>query len=380
MVDDTGTISNAAPVIGLDEYMAEVEAFAEAYLARQDGGWELFVSGLMGVSAAADACVSFWATNMTDADAAGVRPLLETGLFPDPDPDRRLGWWLLCNDIVHRAAHLALERGCEPYQRNQPLFQAVPNLFARVRRRATDQGDLIDDRAVACLDNSEVYQVGSGFAKLSPYLPAGIANWARADFPAAPRFLRLEPSRFYSSRPLMRLEEAAIVPADPKWMKTLALFRGEKTFARYELLDRSPAEGLDEYREYRLGGLRRLEVTAERRETDYLSMMVEELPRADDPGGLMIGRCIHLDTRAPIGMPMAEARLQHLDLAINVYTHGDRALRFANTLQNGKAQNATFRTHLYRIEGVPFPALFTFAQMFLRSRVLCDEWIDAVLG
>ena len=37
--------------------MAEVEAFAEAYLARQDGGWELFVSGLMGVSAAADSRV-----------------------------------------------------------------------------------------------------------------------------------------------------------------------------------------------------------------------------------------------------------------------------------------------------------------------------------
>lgn len=45
-----------------------------------------------------------------------------------------------------------------------------------------------------------------------------------------------------------------------------------------------------------------------------------------------------------------------------------------NTLQRGKTQDATYRTHLYRIENIPFPALFTFTEMFVRSKVLFREW------
>ncbi len=90
----------------------------------------------------------------------------------------------------------------------------------------------------------------------------------------------------------------------------------------------------------------------------------------------MVGRCIHLDTHAPSGTPKGDARLAHLDLAINVYRGADRAARMANTLQHGKSQDATYRTHLYRIEGVPFPALFVFAVLFLKSKTLLGEWLD----
>ncbi len=33
-----------------------------------------------------------------------------------------------------------------------------------------------------------------------------------------------------------------------------------------------------------------------------------------------------------------------------------------------------------RVEDVPFPALFGFAEMFRRSRVLLSEWMGDVLG
>jgi len=89
----------------------------------------------------------------------------------------------------------------------------------------------------------------------------------------------------------------------------------------------------------------------------------------------MIGRCIHLDTYAPPGTSQGAARLAHLDLAINVYRGVDRAARIGNTLQHGKAQDATYRTHLYRIEDVPFPALFAFAALLLKSKTLLGEWL-----
>jgi hypothetical protein len=83
-------------------------------------------------------------------------------------------------------------------------------------------------------------------------------------------------------------------------------------------------------------GIRRLEVRVERRDDDYLTMMIEELPRADDPNGLMVGRCIHLDTKDPVGTPLKSVRLNHLDLAINVYRDERRLERLSQTLQNGK--------------------------------------------
>jgi hypothetical protein len=105
-------------------------------------------------------------------------------------------------------------------------------------------------------------------------------------------------------------------------------------------------------------------------------MMIEELPREDDPNGVMVGRCIHLDTRARVGTPMAKARLSHLDLAINVYKGARRAERMADSLQDGRVCDATYRTHLFRIEDIPFPALLVFAGSFLTSCYLFAEWLN----
>jgi hypothetical protein len=111
----------------------------------------------------------------------------------------------------------------------------------------------------------------------------------------------------------------------------------------------------------------------------YLTMIIEELPRPDDPSGLMIARCIHLDTRDPAFTPLGQVEMQHLDLAINVYEGEDREKRFAQSLQNGKVQDASFRTHLFRIERTPFVSLFSFCGMFLESKVLLSEWLNELV-
>jgi hypothetical protein len=171
----------------------------------------------------------------------------------------------------------------------------------------------------------------------------------------------------------MRLREVALVPANPRWLTNLALFPNTRTFASYKLEDCDPKDRM-QYLDYHLHNIRRLEVTAQRREADYLTMMIEELPSDDDASNLMVGHCIHLDTRARVGTPMTEARLKHIDLAINVYRGEDRSARMADSLQNGKVRDATYRTHLVRVEDVPFPAVFSFAEMFLKSRHLLGEW------
>jgi hypothetical protein len=72
--------------------------------------------------------------------------------------------------------------------------------------------------------------------------------------------------------------------------------------------------------------------------------------------------------------------MQHLDLAINVYAGEDRQKRFAQSLQHGKVQDASFRTHLFRIEGTPFVSLFSFCRMFLESKVLLSDWFNELVG
>jgi hypothetical protein len=361
----------------IDEYLEEVGRFA-AELIRQDMAFERYVSGLKQSCPQAAARVAFRRTVSTASELDSVNGYLEIGYFTDPDRDLEKAWWLFMFDVIRASKNLELEQMCQPYVPEQPLFVGAPDLFDRIRRRADTRSrdfELIDDHAITCIEGREVYRAGAGFSKLPSQLRPDIPAWARAQFPDAPRFVRLNPWEYHDELPAPRLMEAALVPADPKWMATLALFPNTKTFAAYALQDCDPKEDMEQYRDFHLRDVRRLEVTAQRREADYPSMMIEEIPRDDDPNGLMVGRCIHLDTRAPVGTLMTEARLVHLDLAINVYSGSRRAERMANSLQHGKACDATYRTHLFRIEDVPFPALFVFAEMFLESQRLLAEWI-----
>lgn len=92
----------------------------------------------------------------------------------------------------------------------------------------------------------------------------------------------------------------------------------------------------------------------------------------------MISRMVHLDTLDPIYTPIGEVRLQHLVLAVNIYQGDDRQKRFSQRLKDGHVQNATFRTHLFRIEKAPFLSLFEFCEMFFKSKTLFREWRDDV--
>ena len=72
-------------------------------------------------------------------------------------------------------------------------------------------------------------------------------------------------------------------------------------------------------------------------------------------------------------------QLNHLDLAINIYQGQRRAERFSQTMQSGKVPDASFRTHLFRIEQASFLSLFDFSRQFLKSPVLLGEWIQEVM-
>ncbi|MBB3394249.1 hypothetical protein [Rhizobium sp. BK060] len=328
------------------------------------------------------ALVSFRESMLTSEDEDWLTGYLSIGLFSDRGYRERLASFALAFEIDRELKRREIRRLCRPYTKDQRLFDRVPPLFDSIRERASGQSDreLIDLEAVVSVGGSEVYRAGSGFTTLCPYLSPKIVNWVIREWPGASTFIRLDADQYFEERPPQALMESAIVPASPRWLKDFSLRKGMKDFGSYQLLGRPLSDGHAEFWDYHVKMVRRLEVHVERRKDDYLSVMIEELPRPDDPDGLMIGRCIHLDTRDPAGTSIGDVKMQHLDLAINVYEGDDRRKRYDESLQQGKVIDATFRTHLLRIEDVPFTSLFTFAGTFLQSKVLLSEWVSDLIA
>lgn len=131
--------------------------------------------------------------------------------------------------------------------------------------------------------------------------------------------------------------------------------------------------------------MRKLQTVVSRKAEDYISMMIEELSEYDNPVSssqkYVIGRMIHLDSNAKVGTPFDNAKLMHLDLAYNLYKDNDADVRMRQRLSKGtKIQDATVRTHILRVEGIPFKAVLKFAQSFFQSQYLTDEWIKNEFG
>jgi hypothetical protein len=321
-------------------------------------------------------------TLTTPQEEENLDGYLEIGLFRwARQRSERIALFALCFDIQHALDLLQLRRQCESYEVSQPLFRAAPNLLDHIRMRAGGSTDreLIDVTAIESVGGSSIYKVAGGFARLIPHLNPGIVNWAQSTYPRSPIFVRLDPFYFQRHEPGQLLTEATLVPANPKWLADFSLRKGMGDFAMYELQDVSARDDARQYWDFRIRGIRRLEVRVERRDNDYLTMMMEELPRPDEANDLMVGRCIHLDTRDPVGTPLKSVKLNHLDLAINVYQGQRRFERFEQTMQTGKVVDASFRTHVFRIEQANFLSLFDFSRQFLRSMVLLGEWIQEVM-
>lgn len=366
----------------IDAYLKEVDHLARVSVDNGIAPQDLIEKPGNHADSVTD-CIICRESLLTSQEENDLSGYLVLGLFTGRARRQRQATFAFCFDVQHAADLLTIRRQCERYDRTQALFTGAPELFDKIRTREDGGGpdlELIDLDAVQSVAGSEIYRAGQGFTRLSPYLSPGIVTWARTTYPKRPTFIRLDPHQFHTSQPPQLLTEATLVPANPKWLSGFSLRKGMKDFAAYTLIERPPADSPAEFWDYRIRHLRRLEIHVARRRDDYLSMMIEELPRPDDPNGFMTAQCIHLDTRDPVCTPLDEVELQHLDLALNVYCGDDRTARFDQSLQDGKVYDATFRTHLFRIERAPFQALFSFCEMFLRSRVLLGEWLNELFG
>jgi hypothetical protein len=311
---------------------------------------------------------------MSPPDVQCAEAYLPIGWFRDLPDAQRPAAFILCFDIESEYARFDVATRFQRYARTQPLFQPIPSLFDHVR-----DGELIDFH---CLGHSpkdgEVVEYAGYFGIIDRWLNASLVTTAAAQFRSAPTFVRLHPFRNYKEKPASLLMETTYRSANPKWWKNLSLHVGNRDGGEYVLVDHSPPtqDTLQESWEYRVRKIRSLQVSSKRDDPAHLSVMAEELSEELLDDGMLVGRCLHFDTDSTVGTGFGNSTLTHLDLAINIYRDQRITQRRQEKLADGKVVDATLRCHLYRIEGIPFAAMFSFPLAFFRSLSLTTEWLD----
>lgn len=363
--------------MNLESYFEYVDREAASWATLGNPSQELLEAELARSSPALLEALKCRVATLSPEDRIRAAPYLEIGHFVGKKEDERMALFLLLFDIQHKLRRISLQRRFQTYAADQPIFHGS-DLLEQVRTRLDSKGEgrleLVDAASLKSQQNSEIFERMGRFYELDSYLDPRIVALSLQTFPTSRLFVRLDPYKTYGTCPRMRLQEATLIPANPHWWQNLAIRDNQKEGCSY-LLEDDPLTPNDirPFWEYRVMGLRRLDVVAKRRDGN-LSMMLEELTE-EVSDGLLIGRCIHLDSDAAPGSHVRDAVLNHLDLAINVYDGDAIKARMASNLAHGKVvESATFRTHLFRIEKIPLAAVLLFASVFFRSSVLLAEW------
>jgi len=289
----------------------------------------------------------------------------------------RAACFILTFEIDEFRSKLSWRKRCEAYQMQHPLFQKEPHLFEFIRRKENGVCDfeLIQSDVLTQFNNSEIVRFNNSYTLIDSAMNSALFSWAKETFANQPIYIRVNPYKVFDKIPPQRMFESVSIPANPNWWKNLSIYNRCKEGACYILEDCRPEENQRQYWERYIMKILRLEVISKRDNNGNLSMMIEEIDDTDRYG-LRFGRMVHLDTDSPYGTDFHNATLNHLDLAINVYEGESAVRRGVDNLALGKkTTDASYRTHLLRIENIPFNALFGFVIWFFKSEALIRDWL-----
>lgn len=311
---------------------------------------------------------------LSASDVERVTDFIPSGLLREvTGTDDRAAAFSAVLELEDRLRRARRTRACGRYDRGQPLFRAAGEVWDRVRKDGDEPGDLIDATGLAWDGTSQLVKLSAGWGRIDSALRPDTVRWLRGF--SARTFIRLDP--FHVGPKLAPLMEAAIRPAAPDWWRRLEVWPGTATGAVYALHGADPRD-VSDYWEYHARRVRRLEVSFLRRNSGHFFGSMEEL--SVEAADFVLGLMLHMDSVDPVGTEWKAATLGHLDGAINVYEGPAARARLDSWLPKGKTPDATTRTHLFRVDGVPLAVLIPVAHLFLRSGRLLAEWVAGQFG
>ncbi len=356
----------------IDEYFENVQKLAMRACEESLTAMEI-LEGQSGSVELARKLIDDRSLFVSDPDRERCSVYLETGYFNDLSDDKKVAAWMTLFELQNEMTVISLRKTCEPYSKNQPLFQSSADLWDKVRISGDRPPELIDISGIRWDPSGQLALLKSTKARLGNHLRPELLNWLRTYYADCDLFARLDPYDVGHDLNAV-LNEEIIRPIDPKWWKNLSIWENTKSAGIYELSQCSPEEDLGKFWEYSTKNFGRFEVQFRRDNVGVLSGMLEELPR-DSGDKCIIGYCLHLTSDSPTGTKWDEAVATHIDGSINVYTDDAIAKRLAGTLAEGKVCDATFRTHVFRADNIPLKTLVPLACMFFRSKYLLADWL-----
>lgn len=362
----------------IDEYFEEIEKAVSACVSKSISSQDYVENFISDSPEKIQDIIGLRKELLCPSDYEKLGGYLEIGYFTEFDSSKRIALFAFMFDVDNALKIKLLHNRFKKYEINQPLFSGDTDFFNCIRKNSSGSFDLelIDARFLENVQDSEIFSRNGFFYKIDPFLNQALYPLCKRSFDGSPIFIRLDPTIRYSSQPLFQLYEEILIPANPNWWRNLNIHRRNKEGASYILYPKEPTkDSHQEFWEYKISGIRRLDVVAKRNNDGNLSMMIEELSDKESDSGITIGRCIHLDTHDKIGTPFSSSVVNHLDLAINVYEGQAAKRRYDDNLATGtKIEDATFRTHLFRIENIPLKSVFLFVIVFFQSKTLIRDW------
>lgn len=365
-------------IMNIDEYFNEVENAVSACVERDISSQEYVEKLIISSPEKIKSIIALRKEFLCASDYEQLGGYLEIFCFTQYDYSEKIALFSFMFEVGNILKAKLLRNRFQRYEENQPLFSKDSSIFKCIRKDSSGKPDLelIDDSCLENIQESEIFCRSGFFYLTDPFLNPALYTLCQTQFKGSQIYIRLDPTVVYCSQPLFRLNEEILIPANPNWWKNLNIYRRDKEGASYFLYEKELTKNTyQEFCEFKIKGIRRLDVVAKRNNSGNLSMMVEELSDKDADSGLTIGRCIHLDTDDPIGTSFNDSIVNHLDLAINVYEKDSAKKRYNDNLATGsRTEDATFRTHLLRIEKIPLKSIFLFAIAFFQSKTLIRDW------
>jgi hypothetical protein len=281
----------------------------------------------------------------------------------------------------------------ENYHLAQPVFQKFPELLNELREKPNGNKDLeliklnaINYKPIPNIPSHRTCKYKKHFLLINNYLDSRIPRYFIDKYGNEDLYIRIEPYIVSDEAPPLSLQEEFLRPPNPKWIERLLIYPGKSEGCeiflpelKYEDIG-SDQKKNDQYSEYHHKLIRRFETNANMKnegKKKHFSMSLEELSEERLSEGMLIGRMIHLDAIDSYDVPFKEIRLNHLDLAINIYTDGQITERMENSLASGGVTaDASYRTHLIRADNIMFSDLIDIARLFFKSQTMVEDWID----
>jgi len=356
----------------LNSYLDDIDKIAQACIGNGQEAVAYVEQATGSVRATIDELVILRKKLLTEVEQDEVVGLLSSGFFKNYSNLDRVACFQVCFDIERREREIKSEICCAKYSPSNYLFEVMPDLLNYIW-----DDELVKLSVLEQITGSSVVKFGGRYAVLDDYLNPQIVSFSQATLTDVPIYVRLDPHKAYFDKPSGKLFEAAIRPANPKWLSELELKKGKVEGFKYALQPcKCSKETETEFKEYFQKRIRKLEGFARRYGDDRLSMMIEEISSISSDEGQLIGRCIHFDTFDAVGTNIKHSKLQHLDMAINFYFGEQAKKRINDDLSQGKVVDADCRKHIFRIEGMPFVSFMIYGNMFFESTVLLREWLS----